>query len=111
MKPKNAHIVSQQLTSSACPNCQHELSGVTGVRFDGFFQPPALRLKGEPTLCTYCGALLIFVDDSGLLRAMTEGERNSVRYAPYAQKLVDEWRRKISAERAQAAVFKQARDN
>lgn len=89
---KVAHIISGKLASCACPNCSHELSGATGVMMGGFFQR-RVRLKGEPTMCTYCGALLIFADDAGNVRAMTERERNSVHFAPVIQQLLDCWRR------------------
>jgi hypothetical protein len=93
MKRKMAHLVSKECAASACPNCSHELSGVTGARIGDFFDKP-LSLKGNPTMCACCGALLIFADDAGRVRAMTEAERNSVRFAPIVEQFYAMWREK-----------------
>jgi len=85
-----AVVHSAKLASCACPNCSHELSGVTAVTFDGSLEKPLL--KGNPTQCAYCGALLIFADEEGHVRTMTEAERNSVEFAPIAQQLLDSFR-------------------
>jgi len=88
---KMAHVVSRKCVSSVCPNCTTRLDGVTAARIGGFLQQP-LRLKGRPTMCSYCGALLIFADDAGNLRAMTEAERNSLNLAPEVKRIYAQWR-------------------
>ncbi len=96
----NALLSSAKTAACMCPNCGHELSGVTEARFtDSDRSPGPLRLKGNPTLCCYCGALLIFADNQGHVRAMTEAERNSVKFAPIVEELLDHFR-----ERAKAGV-------
>jgi hypothetical protein len=83
-----AHILSAKSAESPCPNCHTVLSGVTGVQFGEFF-PPDYDVTGQPTMCASCGALLVFSDRKGRVRAMTEAERNSVEFAPIVQQLLD----------------------
>lgn len=40
-------------------------------------------------MCAYCSALLVFADNAGRLRMMTEAERNSTLFAPIIQDLLD----------------------
>lgn len=82
-----AHVVSGKLAPSPCPNCGTLLDGATGVSMGEFFERE-LRLKDRPTMCCYCGALLVFADNLGHLRTMTETERNSVRFAPEIEKIL-----------------------
>jgi hypothetical protein len=89
---KIAHIVSRRLEASPCPNCGKILSGVTGASIGAFFEPGPIRYKGHATLCCYCGALLIFADDAGRVRAMSERERNSLHLAPIVEQLYALWR-------------------
>jgi hypothetical protein len=110
-KPKTVHITQRDLVACPCPNCAHELSGVTAMRFDGFFARGPLSLKGNPTMCGYCGALLVFADDAGRVRAMTEAERNSVEFEPICKKLMDDWKARIDAERARATAYTRTRFN
>ena len=92
-KRKIAHIVSGKTqASTACPNCSHKLDAVTGASLGGPFervQSGLPRLKGSVTMCWYCGALLIFSDDAGNLRVMTEVERAGIRFAPELENLME----------------------
>jgi hypothetical protein len=106
MRRKRAHIVSGKLAPSACPNCLAKLNGFTGARIGGFLPQP-LELKGQHTMCAYCGAMLVFADDQGHLRMMTEAERNSLDLAPVVQFLYDKWRR----EKTRAPDFTRKRYN
>jgi hypothetical protein len=93
MKKKIATIRSERCAACACPNCSHELSGVTAARVGESIRTGPLRLKGKPTMCGYCGALLIFADNAGRVRMMTEAERNVLQLHPEAKKLMDSWKR------------------
>jgi hypothetical protein len=86
-----AHVISGRSAASPCPSCHTKLDGITGVRFGGFI-PPDIDITGEPTICVYCGALLVFADQYGRLRAMSEAERNSVEFAPVVQELLEFFR-------------------
>jgi hypothetical protein len=89
---KPAHVVSQRVADSPCPNCGKLLSGVTAASIGAPFEPGPIRYKGHATLCGYCGALLIFADDAGRVRAMSERERNSLQLAPIVEQLYAQWR-------------------
>jgi hypothetical protein len=89
-----AQVVSRQIAASACPNCSARLDGVTGARIGEFFKGQ-VRLKGNATMCAYCGALLVFADDQGRVRAMTESERDSVKFAPIVEQFYAMWRAKV----------------
>jgi hypothetical protein len=110
-KPKSAHITDRRAVACSCPNCSAELSAFTGVAFDHFFPAGPIELEGNPTMCAYCGALLIFADNAGRVREMTESERNSVQFEPYVKQLLDEWKAKIDRERKRAEAFTRTRFN
>jgi hypothetical protein len=76
-RPRSARIASSKVRGGACPNCHTLLDGVTGVLFDDLNFGTMPPLKGNVTMCAYCGALLRFADNQGLLRVMTEAERNA----------------------------------
>jgi hypothetical protein len=50
-------VRSQRARKSMCPGCQAELTGVTGASPDEKHLNP---YAGAPTICCYCGALLVF---------------------------------------------------
>jgi hypothetical protein len=96
MKRKFAHITSRKCAKSPCPNCHTKLDGFTGAMIGERFSEP-LFIKGRPTMCAYCGALLVFADNRGRVRAMTEAERDSAHFAPIVEKLYAGWREKARA--------------
>lgn len=86
---------------NACPGCGKLIDAVTGVALD---KPPRnLKLADVPTICAYCGTLLIFKDNTGHLRLMTEAERNSIRLDP----ILMEIQRKFQQKAAEDAVKNQ----
>ena len=87
---KRVHIVSRKVPASACPNCFAVLSGFTFADLDGGASEPP-PLKGNATMCAYCGAMLIFADDAGSVRTMTAAERESIRFSPEVEKLYKGW--------------------
>jgi hypothetical protein len=95
-KRGSAFITSGKTAKSMCPGCLAVLDGVTGVNIGADFEK-GFQLKGCPTMCGYCGTLLIFADNDGRVRAMTETERNSVNLAPIVEKLYARWRDKVRA--------------
>ncbi|MEI9971103.1 MAG: hypothetical protein WDO73_03065 [Ignavibacteriota bacterium] len=50
-------IRSQRARKSTCPECQSELTGVTAASPNQKNLDP---YAGAPTICCYCGALLVF---------------------------------------------------
>jgi len=94
-KRKKALISQYDLVPSSCPSCNHALEAVTAAQIcePGMPFQRNVKLKGHPTLCTYCGAVLIFADDAGRVRAMTEAERNALELHPDAERVFNEWRR------------------
>jgi len=98
VRRKKIYIGSGRTVPDGCPNCGHELSGATGVKFGG--RRPATfsqtSLKGVPTLCCYCGALLIFSDDAGHVRVMTAAERTSLQLSPELEFLIQITRARIA---------------
>lgn len=97
MKRRPRADISQRRTraKSPCPCCHRVLDAATHVGFDGCSAP--LNLSGEATICAYCGALLVFADDAGRLRTLTEAERGSIRFAPVVRNLIDSWRAEVNA--------------
>jgi hypothetical protein len=93
MKRRKAYVRTLQVAASPCPSCHRILSGTTGVQFDSRL-PNLLRLKNNLSMCAYCGALLIFADNDGRLRVMTEAERDSLELGPDQQRLFDMIREK-----------------
>ena len=96
---RQARVASGKLRDgNYCPNCLKKCDGVTGVTLNSDFERvgPTRRvsLKGSVTMCAYCGALLVFADEEGRLRLMTEEERATHSLDPVLQKLVDDFRRK-----------------
>jgi hypothetical protein len=83
-----AHIVSGETAKSVCPNCSAILDRFTGARLGAFFELP-MRVKGEVTVCASCGARLIFADDQGRVRIMTEHERATIRLDPQVELLLE----------------------
>ncbi len=67
------HISTQRAVLCACPNCSTRLDAVTHVSEDKGMPD----LKGHATMCAECGAMLIFEDNAGRVRMMTEAERNT----------------------------------
>jgi hypothetical protein len=97
MKKRRAFLTSGKLpVASACPNCSHVISGVTGARLDNPFPRtgPTRRISivGTSTMCVYCGALLIFADEAGRVRLPTTEER-AQKLDPILQDLLDSFRR------------------
>lgn len=94
-----SHMMSGRLIADACPNCGHELSGVTGARLDAPFDRigPTRRvsLKGNASMCVYCGAMLVFADEEGHVRVMTAAERSSYRLDPVLESIISRLRAKI----------------
>jgi hypothetical protein len=95
---RRAHIASGKLrVGNYCPNCLKKCDGVTGVRLDREFERvgPTRRvsIKDAFTMCCYCGAILVFADEEGRLRPMTEEERATHRFDPVIQDLIDNFRR------------------
>lgn len=95
-KKRVARIVSGKLVADACPNCGHELSGVTAAKLNGPFERTAGRvsIKGQPSMCVYCGALLVFADEEGHVRVMTAAERSSYHLDPVLEKIMARMRPK-----------------
>ena len=99
MKKRVARIVSGKLVADACPNCMHLLDGVTAASLDGDFDRigPTRRvsLKGNATMCCYCGAMLVFADEDGRLRVMTQEEHSTFRMDPVFETMLREMRDKL----------------
>jgi hypothetical protein len=97
-KKRLALIVSGKTVADACPNCMHRLDGMTAARLDGPFERtgPTRRvsLKGNVSMCVYCGAMLVFADDEGHLRTMTAAERSTYHLEPVLQDIMDKIRSK-----------------
>ena len=56
------YVRSGRAPDAKCPDCQAELSGVTGASPNPAHNHP---YPGAPTVCAYCGAVLVF--DSHLI--------------------------------------------
>src|SRR5580704_399402 len=82
---------SEMLAKSPCPGCHMGLDAVTAALADDFGLGMP-KLKGHVTMCAYCGALLIFSDDEGHLRIMTEEERNSLQFSEIVARFYAQWR-------------------
>lgn len=97
MKKRIARIASGRLPVSSCPNCMHEIDGVTSIKMDEPFgrtgPTKRISLTGGATICCYCGAMLIFADEKGTMRMITEEERAHIRFDPLVQRLIDDFRR------------------
>lgn len=102
---KYAHVeLARRAVKSGCPSCAAIVDSVTITQFRHTpVQPARPKLAGNPTVCLYCGALLVFTDDVGHLRVMTEAERDSIQFAPQAAQLY-EMVREAAAKRAEAAT-------
>jgi hypothetical protein len=74
---KDAYIRSLEVVGSPCPNCGVVLDGVTGISLAGPFEQP-VELKDGVTRCVYCDTFLIFTDNRGTVRQMTEKERRTI---------------------------------
>ncbi len=70
----------------ACPSCGAALNGFTAVKVGGLIQRPLL-LKGKTTMCCHCGAVLVFADNRGNVRAMTISERAAYKPNPMLEKI------------------------
>lgn len=97
MKRRARMVTGKLRVGGYCPNCLKKCDGVTGVSLDGPFERvgPTRRvsIQGALTMCCYCGALLVFADEEGRLRLMTEEERATHRFDPVLEKLIDQYRR------------------
>lgn len=95
---RRARIASGKLpVGDHCPNCLKKCDAVTGVTLNNSFERigPTRRIsvQGSLTICCYCGALLVFADEDGRLRMMTEEERAARGLDPVLEKLIDQYRR------------------
>jgi hypothetical protein len=63
--------------ASPCPHCGKILDAWTGASL-GSKEPPTPE-PGDPTICAYCAALLVFADYHGRLREPTVEERAAIR--------------------------------
>jgi hypothetical protein len=54
------YVRSGRAPDAKCPDCQAELSGVTGASPNPAHNKPH---PGAPTVCAYCGAVLVFDSD------------------------------------------------
>lgn len=83
----------ERLPKNFCPSCAELFDAVTDVQI-GHDPKPDRELKGNITVCAYCGEILMFVDNTGSLRALTPEERRDIRLAPEIQELIDGIRQK-----------------
>jgi hypothetical protein len=56
-----------------CPTCKSKLDTVTAIG-----RPASHVKKGDLTVCAYCGETLVFTDDKGHLRILTEEEEEKM---------------------------------
>ena len=67
-------LESHRLPGGACPNCSKILDAFSAVGYNLQGKP---LLTGSYTLCVYCAAILIFMDEKGALRPVTPSERDA----------------------------------
>jgi hypothetical protein len=58
--------------ATVCPQCKVRLEGATSVRT---VDVPAENITGCPTICMECGCLMIFTNEHGSVRRMTEEDK------------------------------------
>lgn len=86
MTKPEVYVESGDVTPTACPFCQAEITGATGTSFSG---PADFNNRvGKPTVCVYCGAISIFADSSGRLRVPTPEESADIEASPDIMKIV-----------------------
>lgn len=84
-------------TPAECLDCHALLEGVTNVSD----QPgkDMRQLRGQVSLCAYCGAIAIFVDDEGRLRKPTEAEMEQIKKQPEIMEIIGLFANKGAAPR------------
>ena len=83
---KSLWIRSGAAPQASCPSCGHELSGFTSASETRGQRPYA----GAPTLCCYCGALLVFDARSIPRRPTPEMAERLLREYPLVRRLQTE---------------------
>lgn len=71
-KFRRARLLSRRSAITLCPNCGETIEGYTGVEFD--FVPGPVNTKDHFTMCVYCGEFVMFTDNAGHIRRLSDQE-------------------------------------